>query len=185
VIWTDYVSDKLKGILGYMLLWPVGVVPGPVRYDLTHVDPPTKATLKSYQWECKRQFGYDEEHLPHYDGIPEAVKVTWSTPATAEDLALIANGVAKSTAFVGRYTLPDIVDEKISRITNRFLHQRGNNPAKVIQQCLKDTGGIYGTVLRRDPITSYFHQIGAFNADNLKHINIEGFMRPFRLAKAL
>ena len=100
-------------------------------------------------------------------------------------MALIANGVAKSTAFVGRYTLPDIVDEKISRITNRFLHQRGNNPAKVIQQCLKDTGGIYGTVLRRDPITSYFHQIGAFNADNLKHINIEGFMRPFRLAKAL
>ena len=243
-----------------MLLWPVGVVPGPVRYDFSHIDPPTKVTIKSYQWESKRQVGYDEEQLPHYDGTPETVKFTWSTPATTEDLALVTNGVAKSTPFVGRWTLPDTLDEKTGCVINRFLHQRGAHPAKIIHQCLKSTTSIYGTALlrtctrlrdvgsqvlysnrivfdtrgqapfthplgvhsyhalrsnrhlipglpyengdspsyaknkyvtghmftgnlegheflRRDPITGFFHQAGAFNAANLRNIKIEGFLK--------
>ncbi|PVH77436.1 hypothetical protein DL98DRAFT_637505 [Cadophora sp. DSE1049] len=145
----DLPDDKLKEILGHMLLRSDGVVPGPTRYDLTHIEPAAKVTLKSYQWECKRQVGYDEEQLPHYDGTPEVVKLTWSTVATAEDLALITNGVAKSASFIGRWIFPDTVDEKTGRTINHFLHQRGSHPAKVIHQCLKETTGIHGTALLR------------------------------------
>lgn len=78
-----------------------------------------------YQWESRRQVGFSEPSLPKFDGSQETLKYQWSTLATAEEIAKLANCAAKSTGYVDMWSLLDTVDDKTGTAIVHFLQERG------------------------------------------------------------
>ncbi|KAG4436479.1 hypothetical protein IFR05_008020 [Cadophora sp. M221] len=90
---------------------------------------------------------------------PETIKHQWSTLATAEEIAMLANGTAQSTGYVDVWSLPDTVDEKTGATIGHFLRERGPYAVKVTHVSRAKTTGIMCTSLLRT--CKYFKEIGA------------------------
>ncbi|KAN0102283.1 hypothetical protein V8E51_012793 [Hyaloscypha variabilis] len=138
-------------ILRQSLVRPVAIVPGPVHYKLSigWRDKPVLPWYR-YQWNDRRQQGFEEYGLPSYNGETQHLQIAWRTKPTVEQHREIEQGNAEGNDLNNELRLLDSTwDSEIQAQVGHYVCQRGEFGPQIINRAVILTSGIQGINLLR------------------------------------
>ncbi|KAH7395450.1 hypothetical protein BKA64DRAFT_754168 [Cadophora sp. MPI-SDFR-AT-0126] len=140
----------LKTII-YRILFhrPTAIVPGPIRYkcSIGWRNKPV-VPIYSYQWNDRRQNGYEERSLPKYDGSYDNLQISWRSRPTTRQARLVETGVVSTNSLNEEQELPGrTYNEDLDAQVSHYICRRGSYPVQIINRTVVKIAGIQGISL--------------------------------------